>query len=162
MTAWPALRDTPWLLDVVGDADAAAFWKEKFDQVHAGGLAHVNGWDWPWLFACWIHRGLSILPGTNLISNIGFGATATHTRRVDDVRANVPTGELAFPLRHPPYMARDTDADRRIVNQFGGLRRRPQGYRAQIRHYATALPAPVRRTLSWAASALAAVLESVG
>jgi hypothetical protein len=121
---WPTLRDTSWLLDILGDPRAVEFWKSKFDLIQTTGI-QKNGWDWPWLFACWAHRGLSILPGTNLISNIGFGKDATHTKWKGDERANIPLGEMMFPLNHPPYMARDTVVDQMIVYQVG-LKPEPQ------------------------------------
>jgi len=141
------LRNTSWMLDILGDADAVEFWSGLFDKLYSEGIAR-NGWDWPWLFACWAHRGLSILPSTNLITNIGFGADATHTKRIDDERAFVPAVPMEFPLRHPPHMIRDVDADRRIVEQVG-LRRQPhRAYRMLRRRCLDALPARVRESLS--------------
>jgi hypothetical protein len=153
---WPALRDTPWLLDILGDESAVEFWKEKFDVAHTAGVVKADGWDWPWLFACWAHRGLSVLPRTNLISNIGFGAEATHTRRPDDMRANVPTVEMRFPLDHPPFMARDTRADRAIVEQVGLSPEPPTLYRKLRRRCASALPDSIQRSISSFRSSLLA------
>jgi len=147
MRMWPLVRDTPWLLDLLGDAEAVAFWKPKFELAYTAGVEKIDGWDWQWLFACWAQRGLSILPRTNLISNIGFGATATHTKQAEDARANVPTAAMSFPLRHPPLMARDLEADRAIVEQVGLAAAHPGLYQALRRRCAAALPAPVRRSI---------------
>jgi hypothetical protein len=119
---WPALRETSWLEDVVGDPEGAEFWKGKFDQLRTtvlttGGIGK-NPWDWAWLFACLAQHGLSILPSTNLISNIGFSDDATHTRDRDEDRAFVPTVEMPFPLVHPPYMIRDTEVERVNLEQL--------------------------------------------
>lgn len=144
---WPTLRETPWLLDILGDPQAAEFWARKFDRSYADGIER-HGWDWPWLFACWVQRGLSIIPRTNLISNIGFGPDATHTRNLDDERAFVPTVAMEFPLQHPPYMVRDTAADRRIAEQVA-LKRRRQGFYRRLRQAAVgSLPPRVRHTLA--------------
>jgi len=144
---WPALRDTPWLLDILGDPQACEFWASKFELTHATGVQD-NGWDWAWLFACWAHRGLSILPSDNLVSNIGFGEDATHTRMLDDERAHIPTVEMTFPLTHPPCMVRDTMADQRIFEQVG-LRPEPQDlYHKLRRTFGRALPGPLRRSIS--------------
>ena len=156
MKLWAGLRDTPWLLDLLGDPEAVEFWKAKFDLARTLGPEKVDGWDWPWLFACWAHGGLSILPRVNLISNIGFGADATHTRSTDDMRANVPTAPMEFPLRHPPCMARDTAADRAIVEQVGLVRAPRTLYRRLRRRCAAALPGPVRRSLASIRSTLQA------
>jgi len=46
----------------------------------------------------------------NLISNIGFGADATHTTAYSPL-ANLPTRSMAFPMTHPRIQARNRDAD---------------------------------------------------
>jgi hypothetical protein len=144
---WPTLRDTSWLLDILGDPRAVEFWKRKFDLTYTTGIQNV-GWDWPWLFACWAQRGLSIIPNTNLISNIGFREDATHTKRSDDKRANVPTIEMAFPLNHPPCMVRDRGADQVIVEQVG-LQPEPRDFYHKLRRkFAATLPDPLRKSIS--------------
>lgn len=144
---WPTLRETPWLTDILGDPQAAEFWAAKFELTYATGIKH-NGWDWPWLFACWAHHGLSILPSTNLISNIGFSHDATHTKSPDDPRAGVPTGEMIFPLNHPPYMVRDVEVDRRIFEQVGLSSESQDLYHKLRRRCAAALPTRLRRSIS--------------
>jgi len=144
---WPVLRNTSWLFDILGDREAVEFWKSKFDLTYATGMEN-NGWDWPWLFACWAHRGLSILPSTNLVTNIGFGVDATHTKRTDDQRANIPTVEMTFPLKHPPYMVRDRAADQLIVEQLG-VSPEPKDLYHQLRRICVdALPPPLRKSLA--------------
>jgi len=142
---WPRLRDTPWLLDILGDPRAAEFWKRKFELVYSEGIG-IHGWDWPWLFACWIQHGLSVLPSTNLISNIGFGKDATHTTSLDDERANIPIEEMTFPLRHPLDMVRDVSVDQKIARQVG---LKPEDLFHKLRRTCVgALPPPLRRSLS--------------
>jgi hypothetical protein len=148
---WPTLRDTSWMMDLLGDPEAVEFWTDKFDRVHRTGIAN-NGWDWPWLFACWTHHALSILPRVNLIHNIGFGEEATHTKQANG-RA-VPGVEMTFPLEHPPLMARDVAADRVIIERVG-LRRQPQDlYHRLGRSCLAALPVPMRRSIQSARSIL--------
>jgi hypothetical protein len=106
---WEALRrETLWLRDILGDETAARYWQTIFDQVFDG---HATTWDYQWLFACWAQNGLSITPEINLISNIGFGANSTHTATPDETVANLPAGEMLFPLRHPPFVVRAREAD---------------------------------------------------
>ena len=107
--AWEALRETGWLLDLMGGSEPIArYWQVVFDAVAAG---RVNTWDYQWLFACWSQHGLSVVPETNLVTNIGFGADSTHTAAHDRTMAELPAGEMRFPLAHPPYMARHAEAD---------------------------------------------------
>ncbi len=120
-----------------------------------------NGWDWPWLFACLTHHGLSILPSTNLISNIGFDETATHTKNADDERANVPTEAMSFPLRHPPYMVRDTEVERRIFAQVGWQPEPEDLYHRLRRKSVDALPPSLRRPLASFRSRLTSSRQNV-
>jgi hypothetical protein len=62
-------------------------------------LRNTAIWDSRWLYTTWYARGLSIIPNQNLVSNIGFGADATHT--IDTtMQADVPTVPLST-IRHP-------------------------------------------------------------
>ncbi len=142
---WPYLRDTPWILDIVGDPKEADFWRVKFDMIYNDGV-EKHGWDWPWLFACWAHRGLSILPTSNFITNIGFGEDATHTTARNDVRANIAVTEMGFPLIHPPCMMRDIKADRLLIEQQGF--QSETLYQEVRRRCVTALPPNVKQSLS--------------
>lgn len=110
MALWPSLRDTDWLLSV-GDGSRLFrdYWTHVFDLVHAG---KIDTWDYQWTFSCWAQSGLTALPSRNLVTNLGFGAGATHTGDANSKLANLPLETLEFPLRHPPAMVRDVAADR--------------------------------------------------
>lgn len=56
-------------------------------------------WDGKWLFSCIINGGLSIIPVVNLITNIGFDESATHTKNANSIMANKSRKNLVFPLR---------------------------------------------------------------
>jgi len=144
---WPMLRDTPWLSDVLGSSDAIAHWTRVFDKAQIEG-DRAGYWDFQWLFACWAQRGVSILPAVNLISNMGFGENATHTKRSGDRRANLNTSEMAFPLKHPLCMVRDIASDAAIFDQL--IRpQRPRGIRQRLqRKCKDALPSCVRNSLA--------------
>jgi hypothetical protein len=143
---WPVLRNTSWLVDVLGDARAVEHWQKLFDLTYAG-IDNVNTWDFQWLFATWAHRGLSILPNINLVSNIGFGDEATHTRGATNRLANLPRSEMIFPLKYPPCIVRDRDADGIIFEQTM-LPPAPSLYDKLRRKCATAVPASLRKSIS--------------
>lgn len=111
LTLWPFLRNTGWLQDMVESTDAIAYWRIIFDSLCAGGTT----WDHGWTFACWTQNGLTITPNVNLISNIGFDELATHAQAVEKKHqravSDLPTSDMTFPLRHPPYMLRHREAD---------------------------------------------------
>lgn len=113
---WPKFRETPWLTDLVGDARAAQHWAEKFEAAHhAGGM--IDYWDYQWLFATWVQNGLCVMPNVNLISNIGFGQEATHTKSTESRWANLLTEEMPFPLEHPSHRLRNKSADDFFVHE---------------------------------------------
>lgn len=96
-------------------------WLELFRQVHGDRAKHT--WDYQWTFACWINGGLSILPNQNLISNVGFGPDATHTKDSDSSFACLPVGAMEFPLRHPGVVERDVEADERAQREIFAIPR---------------------------------------
>ena len=53
---------------------------------------------------------MNVIPNINLVSNIGFGAEATHTVREDHL-ANLATHEMLFPLKHPLGVFKNLKAD---------------------------------------------------
>jgi hypothetical protein len=106
---WPRLRETSWLEHAAGERRAAEFWRPVFDQIHAA-KGEIDIWDFQWVFACMVQNGLSIIPNTGLLSNLGFRPDGTHTRKPSRW-ANLPVAEMTFPLRHPPYVMADAKAD---------------------------------------------------
>lgn len=124
MSLWPEIRDSNWLYDIFssiraeaglekdrfsihGGSDDVTYWQNKFDIVHKGIL---DIWDYQFFFACFMQNGLAVLPNVNLVTNIGFGADATHTGGKSEL-ADVPTESMQFPLKHPPFMIRDAWVD---------------------------------------------------
>jgi len=131
---WPALRYAPWLLNILKDRWATEYWGNIFDQTYTRGL-HVDYWDYQWKFACWAQKSLGVLPMVNLVENIGFGADASHTRSTNDVRSNVSTREMAFPLQHAPQVVQDLQSDRLVSELIQLGRPRPQPSRLYRRFY---------------------------
>jgi len=69
-------------------------------------------WDYQWDFVRLTQSGLSIVPNTNMIENIGFGEGATHTLSENNPSTANPSRELPLPIRHPPFMVVDAKSDR--------------------------------------------------
>ena len=109
LSAWPEVREGGWLGEQVGEGNhAVTFWSHAFERAHR----ERDAWDAAWLFASWLHGALHAIPNVNLITNIGFRADGTHTRAEHRGAFNdVPSEPARLPLRHPPQLVRDTDAD---------------------------------------------------
>ncbi len=109
LNIWPIVRDGGWLMDILDqDRLAVRYWRDIFQCVYEG---RIDSWAYYWTFACWVQRGLTVLPNVNLVSNIGFGQGATHTLHRSR-SANLPVEELDIPLKHPPFIIRDVRADK--------------------------------------------------
>ena len=84
----------------------------KFNQTISGN-GTVDWWDYQWDFARYANSGLAVVPNTNLVKNIGFGESATHTTNANSKSASLETFDIEFPLRHPPFMIRDVTSDKK-------------------------------------------------
>ena len=95
-------------------------WGGKFEAVYRGGM---DTWDYQLNFCCLTENWLTVLPNVNLVTNIGFGATASRTTKIDRF-ANMKTEPMPFPLRHPAFVVRDrradawTENDQFLTNRF--------------------------------------------
>ena len=75
---------------------------------------YVSAWDWQWYFSLAAQNQLCIFPSVSLVSNIGFGADATHTSIVGSNSFQKSAGKLTFPLSHPQKILPDTTFDRQF------------------------------------------------
>jgi hypothetical protein len=114
---WPRIREMGFLQNLFSDHRISQHWDDIFQAVYTGAL--TSAWDYQWLLACWMQHGLRIFPEVNLISNIGFGDDATHPVSEYSL-VNVPSAEISFPLKHPPFMIRSVEADHLLEEGFYG------------------------------------------
>lgn len=70
----------------------------------------LDTWDYQWSYTCMRTSGLTVIPNTNLVTNVGDGPDATHTEGSPNL--HIPVTPLSFPLVHPAFVLRDSDADR--------------------------------------------------
>jgi hypothetical protein len=108
MSLWTEIKSGNWLENILINKKTVKYWEKIFQNTYDG---KVNTWDYQWTFACLINNFLCITPNVNLISNIGFGQSSTHTKDSDNKLSNLPTQEINFPLVHPPYIINDIKSD---------------------------------------------------
>ena len=121
MKLWPTLRQTSFLLDILEDETLSQKWTKLFDTAYAGkpsspAAQSADYWDYQWAFAIWSQSGLSICPNTPLVTNIGYREDGTHTKSANNLWANLPSGDMEFPLRHPPFIVRNREADHFFID----------------------------------------------
>jgi len=107
MILWKIVKDNHWLKDILHYQYSIKYWENIFQDTTEN---LINSWAYRWLFACWLQNGLTVLPNVNLVSNIGFNCDATHTKNINRL-ANIPAHSITFPLDHPQFIIRDTQAD---------------------------------------------------
>ncbi|MCF8171975.1 MAG: glycosyltransferase family 2 protein [Candidatus Methylopumilus sp.] len=112
ITHWPEFKAQGLLEQMFATPGEQTYWQNSFQWVHEGSL---DTWDVSWTFTALTHGLLQVVPNVNLISNIGFGADATHTHVVG-VHANLPTQAIEFPLQHPTFVLPNLEADRYIAS----------------------------------------------
>lgn len=117
LSFWPAWKRSKGWKNFLADRVERKCWEKIFDQMY---LAKIDTWDYPWTGSVWFHGGLTATPNVNLVSNIGFGADATHTSVLDSPFAAMPTQGIN-PITHPSVVKNNAEADRYVFDHnFGG------------------------------------------
>ena len=144
---WPQLRETDFLEQIVKNPVAVESYRKIFNSLHDN-PGEFDGYDWAWSFACWSQGGLSILPDTTMVQNIGFDPDSTHFVGCEkDPRAAMVAAPMQFPLRHPPYVLRDRAADDYLIDTYWDPKTPPLSrYRKFRQAVGGLLPPRIRRT----------------
>lgn len=106
ISAWPNIKSMHVLKEILGESEENKY-EEILDKVYQG---QIDTWDYQW-FLLRLLNGKAVVPKVNLISNIGFGAEATHTFNIENKLSKLPRGEVDFPLLHPEYIIVDKNRD---------------------------------------------------
>ena len=107
MKNWKDAQTSGLLESLSSDRYFLRYWRQQFELTM---MNKIDTWDHQWTFACWSQNAMSVVPETNLVSNIGFGEIGTNTKQNSQVAA-LPVQEINFPLRHNSKMIRSIEAD---------------------------------------------------
>ena len=118
MTMWPDWRESNEWRSLFDDSVEEKYWRHIFDRVYEGS---INSWAYPWAASLWYERKVTATPNSNLVTNIGFGESATHTQSPSGRGANKPIGQIET-LTHPETIEVDFLADRYTFDYFVGGR----------------------------------------
>jgi len=100
MNNWPEFRDSKQLTRVFNDKKIIEYYINMFQRVYDN---KINCWGIQWVYSCIFNNGLSIVPGKNLISNIGN--TGTHTGSKPSIFINMSTGTININnIKHPVFV----------------------------------------------------------
>lgn len=95
--------------DVIANHQQYLKIKQFFDSAYSD---RVDTWGYRWHFTRLSQSGLSIVPSVNLVSNFGATEGAAHAIETHPTH-NLLVSPMSFPLKHPPVVAVDREADRR-------------------------------------------------
>lgn len=95
------------------DRRQAHFWKKQLLRLRDS--HYPDTWDYQWSYTCMINGGLSVVPCSNLVSNIGFDQDATHTKNSYGALCPQATQSI-MPLRHPEFLLPDPLVDLETFN----------------------------------------------
>jgi hypothetical protein len=90
------------------------YWNEIFKMMKE---RRIDTWDHQLSFSIWNNDGLSIIPNVNLVSNIGFGFEATHTKDEKSIEANKVIKQI-LPITHIQNVKRNYLADKYFFNTY--------------------------------------------
>ena len=106
MNTFPEFKAQDQIRNILPDKSAQQEWLKNFQAVFSG---KIDTWDVQWTYTVWSQNGLTIIPNVNMISNIGFGAEATHTTGESNL-ADKPRFEIRK-VTHPSFVLQSTLAD---------------------------------------------------
>ncbi len=127
---WRTQQRAPWLRRIAPEALMRMELIKKFSSSYEeASTSAFSIWDFQWTYACMRHGMRSIHPRDVLVSNVGFGPDATHTRGAAVTR-HADTG-MPMPLTHPRSYAVDVGSD---IEVFHALHRHLRRDRRSLAH----------------------------
>jgi hypothetical protein len=108
MRSFDSLPGKTAVSDFFVDRRQADYWLKLLENHCA---ERVDAWDFQWSYTCFINNGLSINPNKNMVTNIGFGVDATHTKFEDKRVSNLKSFDIQFPIDKMKNVSPVYDAD---------------------------------------------------
>jgi hypothetical protein len=109
MKDWPHLRDSGLLeAHFLGTAER----RQVYDYFENTWNGAIRSWDYQFDLARLTNHALNIVPGVNMVRNIGFGSGGSHTTNANHPNHGRQERDIELPLRHPRHMLVDKEWDR--------------------------------------------------
>lgn len=110
---WPQIKSNKTHYPFFSSIQEAKKWEILWDKCYSN---TIDTWDYQFYLSQLLNHSMSIVPAKNLVSNIGFGDQATHTKIDIYNISNYPTSTQSFPLQHPKLVSVDTIEDAKFSN----------------------------------------------
>ena len=108
LTNYEAFSEHNQLENFLPDKQVHNLYKNSLNDIHQG--INTTTWAFCFEYAQLSHRGLTIVPNKNLVSNIGFNSQGTHARDPKHPLANMPIDEFKK-FRQPTFKIANIKAD---------------------------------------------------
>ena len=92
MENYQQFKSSDVLSDIISRVPERRARYREFDAVKNN---EINTWDYQWSYSRYLESMYSIVPKYNLIRNIGFGESATHTKTDDKRLSDLPLGNFS-------------------------------------------------------------------
>jgi len=109
LVSWRSENQKKMLTHVFKEKKYYLAWKKIFDGLSNDIPKQI--WDYQFFYQCFKRKQLSVVPAVNLVTNIGTGEMATHTRAENNPKMNLKTEPMEFPLKHPVNFNRNYKYD---------------------------------------------------
>lgn len=113
MRSYPQFKSEGKIKDIFTNQKVQRYYISLFDRLYRN---EIDTWDGQWVYSIYKKNGLSIIPNTNLVSNIGFGPNATHTK-AEGILSKMPTGKIEK-ISHPLKIEANEEADNLTFNKI--------------------------------------------
>ncbi|MAJ30418.1 MAG: hemolytic protein HlpA-like protein [Gammaproteobacteria bacterium] len=109
------VKKTKFLKDYLGSFRAYVYWHWILNKVND---KKIDSWAYIWNFTNFVNEKLSIIPETNLLSNIGIGEDSSHTKSLSYkyMPSNESKNKMTFPLKYPTNIILNTKYDLTVEN----------------------------------------------
>ena len=114
MKTYPLFKKSNHISQIFKNKKLQKYWMNLFEKLHDD---KVDTWDGQLVYSIYDNDGVTILPNVNLISNIGFSENATHTKVLDDILSEIPTGKIET-IIHPKEILVNEVADANYGNML--------------------------------------------
>ncbi|MBC7428118.1 MAG: nucleotide-diphospho-sugar transferase [Bacteriovorax sp.] len=108
------VNDESFIKNVLSNKNTIKYWTAIFHRMKA---KQIDTWDFQWVFTVWMKNGFAITPNINQISNIGFGAGATHTIDPESALSKLKAGNIDK-IVHPKDMYVSLENDNFLSTQY--------------------------------------------
>ncbi|MFA6476209.1 MAG: hypothetical protein WCV68_02205 [Candidatus Paceibacterota bacterium] len=113
MRSYPQFKSEGKIRNTFTDQRMQKYYLSLFDRLYRN---EIDTWDGQWVYSIYEQNGLSIIPNVNLVSNIGFGPNATHTK-VEGILSKIPVGKIEK-IIHPTKVEANEEADNLTFNKI--------------------------------------------